>query len=139
TECRKGINVEKPECVKWFDDLSKNNSSVDSTGQVVQTVSYNPSKPYDFYQQEIQVTPTDFPRMSGVVKMANGRLMAIDQQVNYIQSVSQNDCKKWLSNYRHFNYFSKQKNEFHVQPRQQTQQQRQPTSHPHPQKQPVQQ
>lgn len=106
TECRKGVNVEKPECVKWFNDLSKNNSSVDSTGQVVQTVSYNPSKPYDFDQQEIQVTPTDFPRMSGVVKMANGRLMAIDQQGNYMQSVSQNDCKKWLSGYRPFNYFA---------------------------------
>lgn len=105
-ECRKGVNVEKPECVKWFDDLSKNNSSVDSTGQVVQTVSYNPSKPYDFDQEEIQVTPTDFPRMSGVVKMANGRLMAIDQQGNYMQSVSQNDCKKWLSGYRPFNYFA---------------------------------
>ena len=91
--CRHAVNLEKPECVKWFDDLSKNNSSVDSTGQVVQTVSYNPSKPYDFDQQEIQVTPTDFPRMSGVVKMANGRLMAIDQQGNYMQSVSQNDCK----------------------------------------------
>ena len=104
--CRHAVNLEKPECVKWFDDLSKNNSSVDSTGQVVQTVSYNPSKPYDFDQQEIQVTPTDFPRMSGVVKMANGRLMAIDQQGNYMQSVSQNDCKKWLSGYRPFNYFA---------------------------------
>lgn len=105
TECRKGVNVEKPQCVKWFDDLSKNNSSVDSTGQVVQTVSYNPNKPYDFdYQPQVQ--PTDFPRMSGVVKMANGRLMAIDQQGNYMQSVSQNDCKKWLSGYRPFNYFA---------------------------------
>lgn len=61
---------------------------------------------FPFDQQEIQVTPTDFPRMSGVVKMANGRLMAIDQQGNYMQSVSQNDCKKWLSGYRPFNYFA---------------------------------
>ena len=44
--------------------------------------------------------------MSGVVKMANGRLIAIDQQGNYMQSVSQNDCKKWLSGYRPFNYFA---------------------------------
>lgn len=104
TECRKGVNVENPECVKWFNDLSKNGSSVTALG--VQTVSYNPSKPYEFDQQEIQVTPTDFPRMSGVVKMANGRLIAIDQQGNYMQSVSQNDCKKWLSGYRPFNYFA---------------------------------
>jgi hypothetical protein len=39
-ECRKAVNLEKPECIKWFDDLSKNGSSVTSTGQVVQTVSY---------------------------------------------------------------------------------------------------
>ena len=109
-ECRKGINVEKPECVKWFDDLSKNNSSVDSTGQVVQTVSYNPNKPYDFdYQPQVQ--PTDFPRMSGVVKMANGRLMAIDQQGNYMQSVSQQDCQRWLNGYRPFDYFAQSQNQ----------------------------
>lgn len=104
-ECRKGINIEKPECVKWFDDLSKNRSSVTSNGQVVQTVSYNPNKPYEFEYQP-QVQPTDFPRMSGVVKLSSGRLMAIDQQGNYMQSVSEADCKKWLSGHRPFNYFA---------------------------------
>src|SRR5690606_28255273 len=87
-ECRKGVNVEKPECVKWFNDLSKNGSSVTASG--VQTVSYNPNKPYDFEYQP-QVQPTDFPRMSGVVKLSSGRLMAIDQQGNYMQSVSEAD------------------------------------------------
>lgn len=102
-ECRKGVNVEKPECVKWFNDLSKNGSSVTASG--VQTVSYNPNKPYDFEYQP-QVQPTDFPRMSGVVKLSSGRLMAIDQQGNYMQSVSEADCKKWLSGHRPFNYFA---------------------------------
>lgn len=104
-ECRKAINLEKPECVKWFDDLSKNGSSVSSTGQVIQTVSYNPSKPYDFEYQP-QVQPTDFPRMSGVIKLSSGKLVAIDQQGNYMQNISQDDCKKWLSGYRPFNYFA---------------------------------
>lgn len=103
TECRKAINVEKPECVKWFDDLSKNGSSV--TSSAVHTVSYNPNKPYDFEYQP-QVQPTDFPRMSGVIKLSSGKLVAIDQQGNYITGISQQDCQKWLDGYRPFNYFS---------------------------------
>lgn len=106
-ECRKAINLEKPECVKWFDDLSKNGSSVSSTGQVVQTVSYNPNKPYDFEYQP-QVQPTDFPRMSGVIKLSSGKLVAIDQQGNYMKNVSESDCQKWLDGYRPFNYFATQ-------------------------------
>ncbi|WP_312074670.1 zonular occludens toxin domain-containing protein [Acinetobacter variabilis] len=108
-ECRKGANVEKPECVKWFNDLSKNGTSVTSTG-TVQAVSYNPNKPYDFEYQP-QVQPTDFPRMSGVIQLSSGRLMAIDQQGNYMQGVSEADCKKWLSGYRPFNYFAQNRQE----------------------------
>ncbi len=109
-ECRKGENVEKPECVKWFNDLSKNGSSVTASG--VQTVSYNPNKPYDFEYQP-QVQPTDFPRISGVVKLSSGKLIAIDQQGNYMTGISQEDCKKYLSGYRPFDYFAlKQNNDF---------------------------
>lgn len=104
-ECRKAVNLEKPECIKWFDDLSKNGSSVTSTGQVVQTFSYNPNKPYDFEYQP-QVQPTDFPRMSGVIKLSSGKLAAIDQQGNYMTAISQQDCLRWLNGYRPFNYFS---------------------------------
>jgi hypothetical protein len=104
-ECRKAVNVEKPECVKWFNDLGKNGSSVDSSGRVVQTVSYNPNKPYDFdYQPQVQ--PTDFPRMSGVMKLSSGKLVALDQQGNYMLDVSQSDCQRWLNGYRPFNYFA---------------------------------
>ena len=104
-ECRKGENVEKPECVKWFNDLSKNGSSLTSSG--VQTVSYNPNKPYDFEYQP-QVQPTDFPRMSGVVQLSSGKLMAVDQQGNYMENISEADCKKYLSGYRPFDYFRKE-------------------------------
>lgn len=109
-ECRKAVNLEKPECVKWFDDLSKNGSSVTSTGQVVQTVSYNPNKPYDFEYQP-QVQPTDFPRMSGVIKLSSGKLVAIDQQGNYMIGISQQDCLRWLDGYRPFNYFAQSQNQ----------------------------
>lgn len=124
-ECRKGVNIEKPECVKWFDDLSKNGSSVTSSGQVVQTVSYNPNKPYDFEYQP-QVQPTDFPRMSGVVKLSSGRLMAIDQQGNYMPQISSNDCQRWLDGYRPFDYFAQKQTQQVVQSDQQNQQQVQP-------------
>lgn len=103
--CRQAVNLDKPECVKWFDDLSKNGSSVTSTGQVVQTVSYNPNKPYDFEYQP-QVQPSDFPRMSGVIKLSSGKLVAVDQQGNYMTGISQQDCRRWLDGYRPFNYFS---------------------------------
>lgn len=124
-ECRKGVNIEKPECIKWFDDLTKNGSSVTSSGQVVQTVSYNPNKPYDFEYQP-QVQPTDFPRMSGVIKLSNGRLMAVDQQGNYMPEISARDCQKWLDGYRPFDYFARKQTQQVVQSDQQTQQQVQP-------------
>lgn len=108
-ECRKGENVEKPECVKWFNDLSKNGTSVTSTG-TVQTVSYNPNDPYGF-EYVPQVQPTDFPRMSGVIQLSSGKLMAVDQQGNYMENVSEADCKKWLSGYRPFNYFAQNRQE----------------------------
>lgn len=106
--CRQATNLDKPECIKWFDDLSKNRSSVNSNGLVTQTVSYNSNKPYEFEYQP-QVQPTDFPRMSGVMKLSSGKLIAVDQQGNYMQNVSQDDCRKWLSGYRPFNYFAQQK------------------------------
>lgn len=105
-ECRKGENVQKAECVKWFNDLSKSGSSVTSNG-TVQTVSYNPNDPYGF-EYVPQVQPTDFPRMSGVIQLSSGKLMAVDQQGNYMTGISQEDCKKYLSGYRPFDYFRKE-------------------------------
>lgn len=103
-ECRKAENLSRPECVQWFDNLSKTNSSVTPSGNVIQTVSYNPAKPYDF-EYAPQVQPKDFPRMSGVITLSSGRLMAIDQQGGYMANISQEDCKRWLSGDRPFNYF----------------------------------
>ncbi|QIZ57708.1 zonular occludens toxin domain-containing protein [Acinetobacter indicus] len=102
-ECRKAMNLDLPECVSWFDQLTKQQSSVLPDGQVFQAVVYDPDKPYDF-EYKPQIQPQDFPRMSGVMTLPNGRLMAIDQQGNYMSNVSQDDCRKWLSGYRPFNY-----------------------------------
>lgn len=120
-ECRKAVNVEKPECIEWFNNLSKTGSSVTSSGQIVQAVSYNPNKPYDFdYQPTVQ--PTDFPRMSGVIKLSSGRLMAVDQQGNYMPEISARDCQRWLEGYRPFNYFAKEQQLQSQQPQQQIEQ-----------------
>lgn len=102
-ECRKAENLSRSECVQWFDNLSKTNSSVMPNGNVVQTVSYNPNSPYEF-EYVPQIQPKDFPRMSGVMTLSSGRLMAIDQQGNYMPNISQNDCKRWLQGYRPFDY-----------------------------------
>ncbi|MCL6244040.1 zonular occludens toxin domain-containing protein [Acinetobacter sp. ANC 7200] len=100
--CRVAANVDKPECKKWFDDLSKNGGSVSPTGQVT-TVSYDPSKPYDFKPQA-QIQVRDYPRLSGCARNAKGQYLAIDQQGNIMPDVSQSDCKKWISGYRPFDY-----------------------------------
>ena len=102
-QCRKAMNLDLPECISWFDQLTKQQSSVLPDGQVFQAVVYDPNKPYDF-EYKPQIQPQDFPRMSGVMTLSNGRLMAIDQQGNYMSNVSQEDCRKWLSGYRPFNY-----------------------------------
>ena len=107
-ECRKGINVEKSECVKWFDELSKNKGSV--TGQDAQTtlVSYNLDKPFDtqHIQDSIQYNVTAKPILSGCMKTNSG-YQAYTQQGTRL-NVSQDDCKKIMSGDRPFNYFKEQ-------------------------------
>lgn len=120
-ECRKAVNLELPECVQWFDNLSNSNASVMPNGNIVQTVSYNPDQPYGF-EYVPQVQPKDFPRMSGVMTLSSGRLMAIDQQGNYMPNISQQDCRKWLQGYRPFNYFKDTQQQMPQQPQYQVQQ-----------------
>lgn len=97
-DCRKGINVEKPECVAWFNDMSKNNASISNDG----AVSYDSSNPYDFKPQaKIQVV--DYPRLNGCSKY-DGKYYAFDQQGNRMPNISQADCKRWLNGERLFDY-----------------------------------
>lgn len=99
-ECRKGINVEKPECIEWFNNLSTNGSSVEKT-----SITYNPNKPYETELPEnFTIQVNDYPRLSGCMTLSNGQLVGIDQQGNYMASISQSDCKKYMKGYRPFDY-----------------------------------
>ncbi|WP_078221499.1 hypothetical protein [Acinetobacter pittii] len=108
TECRKAANVEKPECVKWFSDITKNGSSVAPAQQTpTDQVSYNPSKPYDDQiQKSVSYQVSAKPVFSGCVKK-NGRYVAYTQQGTILHDVSSSDCKKLIDQGdRPFNYFA---------------------------------
>lgn len=101
-ECRKGINVDKPECVAYFNALTDNKSSVSDT-----SVKYDPSKPYeqDEIQSNLSYQITSKPVFSGCMKQ-NGRYVAYTQQGTIIKNVSSTDCQRLIDNNdRPFNYF----------------------------------
>ncbi|MFY6942822.1 MULTISPECIES: zonular occludens toxin domain-containing protein [Acinetobacter] len=118
TECRKAANVEKPECVKWFSDITKNGSSVAPAKQTTtDQVSYNPSKPYDDQIQEsVSYQVTAKPVFSGCVKK-NGRYVAYTQQGTILHDVSSSDCKKLIDQGdRPFDYFKQEQQQIANQP-----------------------
>ncbi|MDA3451969.1 zonular occludens toxin domain-containing protein [Acinetobacter sp. AOR43_HL] len=118
TECRKAANVEKPECVKWFNDISKNGSSVVPAQQTTTNqVSYNPSKPYDDQiQKSVSYQVSAKPVFSGCVKK-NGRYLAYTQQGTILHDVSSSDCKKLIDQGdRPFNYFKQEQPQIANQP-----------------------
>ena len=107
-ECRKGINVEKPECIEWFNNLSKNNNSIDQSGRVAQAVSYNPNNPFDTeIQNQITYEVSAKPVFSGCMKTNKG-YVAYTQQGTKL-NVSAQDCRNLIQNNdRPFNYFAKE-------------------------------
>ena len=110
-ECRKGANVEKPECVKWFDDLSKNNASVSTVENGETVVSYNPTQPFDDQiQKSVSYQVTAKPIFSGCMKTSNG-YQAYTQQGTKLD-VSKSDCERLIKNNdRPFNYFAQDQNQ----------------------------
>lgn len=105
-ECRKGVNVEKPECVEWFNNLTKNNGSVKENEETY--VSYNPVQPYELkeIQDQIKYEVTAKPLFSGCM-FKNGRYVAYTQQGTILNEVSQADCKRLIQDAdRPFNYFA---------------------------------
>lgn len=108
-ECRKAQNLEKPECIKWFDELTKSGSSaqfVNPDGS--KNVQYDPSNPYDTkIQESFQYEVTTKPVFSGCTKM-NGKYQAWTQQGTKLD-VSESDCKKLMAGDRPFNYFAEKK------------------------------
>ena len=105
TECRKGVNVEKPECVKWFDQITKNGASVSTGDNRQTTVSYNPNHPYDNeIQKQVSYEVTSKPLFSGCMKTGS-KYQAYTQQGTKLD-VSQADCQRLIENNdRPFNYF----------------------------------
>lgn len=105
-DCRKAVNVEKPECVKWFDDLSKGNQSVGNSEHSVSTVSYNPNTPFnDESFTDLTYEVTAKPVFAGCAKF-NGEYIAYTQQGTRLK-VSQADCRRVINDGdRPFNYFA---------------------------------
>ena len=109
-ECRKGANVEKPECVEWFNKITQGGGSVGSTDTV--HIPYNPSKPYDTkLPDHYTIAVNDYPRLSGCMTLSSGKLIGIDQQGNYMQGITQDDCRKYMDGYRPFDYSKTHQNE----------------------------
>ncbi|MFE8305939.1 zonular occludens toxin domain-containing protein [Acinetobacter bereziniae] len=109
-ECRKGINVDKPECIKYFNTLTENRMSVGDLN-----VEYDPNKPYD--QEDIQKVVsktyqvTAKPVFSGCMKNGN-KYYAYTQQGTKLD-VSQSDCRNMIENgERPFNYFANNNSNF---------------------------
>lgn len=103
-ECRKGINVEKPECVQWFDEKSKQNSNIPDNR--IQQVSYDPNKPFDQHkiQETIQYEVTAKPVFSGCMKQGS-KYIAYTQQGTKL-NVTSEECRNLIENGdRPFNYF----------------------------------
>lgn len=109
-ECRKGANVEKPECVKWFNDLSKNNGSAMASDRNY-SVSYNPNKPFEDeeIQNNLTYEVTTKPVFSGCMKKGS-HYVAYTQQGTILKGVSQSDCQRLIEqNDRPFNYFKSER------------------------------
>lgn len=113
-QCRKGENVDKPECKKWFNDLTNNNASV-STGDNGRTVvSYNPSKPFDDedIRKNISYEVTSKPLFSGCMQK-NGLYVAYTEQGTILKDVSQEDCKRLIADGdRPYNYFKNDRTDY---------------------------
>lgn len=103
-ECRKGVNVERPECIAWFDGLSKSGASVQSNESSAFVVSYNPNQPYDVDLSNVPLQIVDYPRLTGCAKKPSGELVGIDQQGNIMPNLDKNACQKWLKGERLFDY-----------------------------------
>lgn len=133
-ECRKAANIEKPECIKWFDDLTKNNGSVTGDNFENTQVSYNPEKPFDQQdiQQQIKYEVTAKPIFSGCMKKGS-KYVAYTQQGTILNEVSQFDCQKLMNGDRPFNYFANNNQNQGMNTQQQYQQQTNPNPVQRPQ------
>ena len=103
-ECRKSQNINVPQCIEWFNNLTKSGGSASN----VTLVTYNPSKPYDLEDVNNKITyeVVNKPKFSGCAKY-NGHYYAYSEQGTYLD-VSASDCQKLLNNAaaRPYDYFA---------------------------------
>lgn len=103
-ECRKGVNVDKPECVAYFNRLTQTGASVG--------VAYDASKPFEHEEIDKTLTyqVTAKPVFSGCMKTGS-KYQAYTQQGTKLD-VSQADCERLIrDNDRPFNYFATASNQ----------------------------
>lgn len=103
-DCRKGENVEKPECVEWFNQMTQTKRSIGT-----EEFAYNPTQPFsEELQQQVSYTVTAKPVFSGCMKQ-NGKYIGYTQQGTKLD-VSQEDCRRLIEDGdRPFNYFAKER------------------------------
>lgn len=116
-ECRKSENLQNKQCIDWYNDLSKNGQSAPamnnpsySGSYSSQTVSYNPSKPYDDLKVDTGYQVVNHPRFSGCMKI-NGQYRAYTEQGTYLKT-SKSVCHRLMSSSgdRPYDYFSARSN-----------------------------
>lgn len=101
-----------PDQRKDLENPDKRNAELQAKNDVrMETIAikYNPNKPFDVDQSQIEYTVTSKPVFSGCIKK-NGRYVAYTQQGTILHDVAQSDCKKLIEqNDRPFNYFAQSK------------------------------
>lgn len=103
-ECRKSENINVPQCIEWFNNMTKSGGSAKN----VTTVAYDPNKPYelDDVANRINYEVVNKPKFSGCIEF-NGRHYGYSEQGTYLD-VKPSDCQKLLNNAaaRPYDYFA---------------------------------
>lgn len=102
--CRLAVNVDTPQCKKFFDELSNTGGSIYSENEF----AYDSNKPYDVDYIPSDLKPTDFPRFKNAI-VYNGKCTAYSQQGTIMHKVSKNDCYRLANGDRPFDYFAQEK------------------------------
>lgn len=107
--CRMAVNVDTPQCKKFFDDLTNSGGSIHGDAEFV----YDGNKPFDVDYTPTDLKPKDFPRFKNAI-VYNGKCTAYSQQGTIMHKVSKQDCHRLANGDRPFDYFAEEKP--HVQP-----------------------
>ncbi|WP_298064007.1 zonular occludens toxin domain-containing protein [uncultured Acinetobacter sp.] len=109
-DCQIQLSWTKEMCIDAFDKNAHDQriselSALNPNDMNTITAKYNPNKPYDIeLPEQMPITVNDMPRMSGVLTVRGGKLMAVNQYGDYMPEISQEDCRKYLNGYRPFDY-----------------------------------